>query len=236
MFAQQQGYFNTGSSALNEQALLQQYLPLVKRIALQLRSQCSGVLALEDLEQLGLIALLEAIRRYPGEVDVNFAAVASKRIRGAMLDELRRLDWRSRQSRQAAHQYSDAYRLLSRKLGREPKDQELAAYLEISPQELRQRALDVHADSMQSLDELLQSQQPEVPQDERADMQDLLKQGISRLPKRQQVLLSLYYHHELNLKEIALVLKVTEARVCQLHKTAVNALRQAVLALNNPAV
>ncbi|WP_298439551.1 RNA polymerase sigma factor FliA [uncultured Ferrimonas sp.] len=235
MFAQSHRYASRAAPQ-NEQAVLSQYLPLVKRIASQLRSHCNGVLALEDLEQLGLMALLESIRRYPGDVDTNFAAVASKRIRGAMLDELRRLDWRSRQTRQAAHEYNDAQRQLTRQLGRVPRDPELAQFLNISIEALRQRSLDAHADAMHSLDDLLQHQEPAIPSDDQSDLRDLLKRGLSRLQQRQQVLLSLYYHHDLNLKEIALVLKVTEARVCQLHKAAVTALRQAVLELDRQAV
>ncbi|QIZ76796.1 RNA polymerase sigma factor FliA [Ferrimonas lipolytica] len=222
---------NTTSSAINEQAVLQQYLPLVKRTASKLACHCDGVLDRDDLEQLGLMALLDIVRRYPGEIDNNFAAVASKRVRGAMLDEFRRLDWRSRQVRQSAHQYNDAQRELTKKLVRQPSQQEIADHLGLSLTEVHQSCLDSHADVLSSLDELLENHEPSQGDDDHNEQQEMLVHGLSKLNQRQQLLMSLYYQHELNLKEIALVLKVTEARVCQLHKAAVIALRKVILEL-----
>ncbi|MGL6069779.1 sigma-70 family RNA polymerase sigma factor, partial [Craterilacuibacter sp.] len=141
---------------LDEAQALNGYLPLVKRIVRQLASQCAAVIEREDMEQIGLMALLESLRRY-GEPDERFAGFAVLRIRGAILDELRRLDWRPRTVRQDAHRMRDGLRELTRKLGREPSEAEACAELGLSAQDYGEAMQAESAEAMASLDEMLAS-------------------------------------------------------------------------------
>lgn len=212
----------------SEQRVIRQYLPLVKRIVSQMRSHCGVMLSPEDMEQIGMMALLESLRRYPGELDNGFISFGGQRIRGAILDELRRLDWRPRPVRQQAHELNDVVRRLSREMGREPSDIEVATALGLSAEDYRECLYSIQAESMKSLDELLMAGEHPIDRGNNVE-QLLLKQTlvkiISKLNAREQLILSLYYHHELNLKEIALVLGLTETRICQLHKSAISQLK-----------
>lgn len=210
-----------------EQVILSRYLPLVKRAATHLRSQVSTSFDQEDMEQVGMMGLLEAWRRYGGEPDAQFESYAFKRVRGAMLDELRRLDWRPRQLRQQVHGHNQVQRELFNRLGRNPTEQELAQALSCTVEEVRQLVYASQAEALQSLEEWLENG-GRAPASE-SDDQDLamtLGKVLGTLDKREQLLLSLYYQQELNMKEIALVLGLTESRVCQLHKQCVLQLKQ----------
>lgn len=210
-----------------EPAILVRYLPLVKRAASHLRSQVSACFDQEDMEQVGMMGLLEAWRRYGSEPDAQFESYAFKRIRGAMLDELRRLDWRPRQLRQQVHSHNQVQRELHNRLGRAPSEQELAAALDCSVDEVRQLAYASQAEALQSLEEWLENggKAPTTESDD-IDMAMTISKVLATLDKREQLLLSLYYQQELNMKEIALVLGLTESRVCQLHKQCVLQLKQ----------
>lgn len=207
-----------------EQRWLMQYLPLVKRIVRQLSLQANQVLDREDMEQIGLMGLLECLRRY-GEPDEQFGKFAALRIRGAILDELRRQDWRPRQVRQQAHKVRDAIRELRRQLGREPGDEEIRNHAGLSEKDYQDFLMAESSEAIESLDELLQSGHEHFPDsaellEERLIKERTLAQALSRLDERERLVLTLYYQHELSLKEIALVLEVSDARVCQLSKQA----------------
>ncbi|MGL5005887.1 MAG: FliA/WhiG family RNA polymerase sigma factor [Plesiomonas sp.] len=223
-----------------EQRLLLEHTSLVRRIARHLALQVSAVIDHDDLEQIGMLALLGEIRRYDPDSSVPLEIVASPRIRGAMLDELRRLDWRSRGIRQKSHELKDSIRSLSRKLGRKPTSQELAQALQISSEELQARLLACQAERVDSLDSLQDDGIHNFglywPSDEAqsARFKRDLSCALAQLPEREQTLLSLYYEHELNLKEIALVLDLTEARICQLHKKALKQLNRLLDRWNQP--
>ena len=208
-----------------EQVILSRYLPLVKRAATHLRSQVSASFDQEDMEQVGMMGLLEAWRRYGGEPDAQFESYAFKRVRGAMLDELRRLDWRPRQLRQQVHGHNQVQRELFNRLGRNPTEQELAQALSCTVEEVRQLAYASQAEALQSLEEWLENggRAPASESDD-VDLAMTLSKVLGSLDKREQLLLSLYYQHELNMKEIALVLNLTESRVCQLHKQCLGSL------------
>ena len=207
-----------------EQQWLMQYLPLVKRIVRQLSLQASQVLDREDMEQIGLMGLLEGLRRY-GTPDEQFARFAALRIRGAILDELRRQDWRPRQVRQQAHKIRDAIRDLGRQLGREPLEQEILASAGLREQDYQAFLRAESCEAIESLDHLLQNGYEAFAAtadgvEDRVLRERLLSQALDRLDARERLVLTLYYQHELSLKEIALVLEVSEARVCQLSKQA----------------
>lgn len=211
-------------SATDEAKLLQQYGHLVKRAAAHLRSLLGSAVDKDDLQQVGLLGLLTAIRRYGKELDQQFEAYAFKRVRGAMLDEFRKLDWRPRLLRQQAHQLRDATRELQRRLGRPATDDELCQHLAISLDELLELQYVAQAEAMESFEQLLQHHTDE--QVGSANLADFelklsLEKVMSTLPERSKLILQLYYTYELNMKEIALVLKLTESRVCQLHRQSI---------------
>jgi RNA polymerase sigma factor for flagellar operon FliA len=218
-------------SAKDEQRHLVAYAPLVKRIARQLNSQVSGAMGREDMEQIGLMGLLEALRRY-GSPDTGFASYASLRVRGAILDELRRQDWRPRAVRQESHKMRDAVRALTRKLGREPNDKEAAEALGISQEEWRQFLLDDVAEELLSFDDVLQEASDRAHSapgpEEQFMVRRSLEQALNALSEREQRVIQMIYEFELSYKEIAAVLDLSDARVCQLNKSALAKMKAAL--------
>jgi RNA polymerase sigma factor FliA len=218
-------------SEREEQQHLVAYAPLVKRIARQLNSQASGAMGREDMEQIGLMGLLEALRRY-GAPDTGFASYASLRVRGAILDELRRQDWRPRAVRQDSHRMRDAVRALTRRLGREPNDREAAEALGIGQDEWRQFLLDDCAEEMLSFDDMLQEateEQHSTPGPEQQFMvRRSLEQALHALNEKEQRVIQMIYEFELSYKEIAAVLDLSDARVCQLNKSALAKMKAAL--------
>lgn len=215
-------------SAAQEQAHVLAYLPLVKRIARQLTSQIGGAIDREDMEQIGLMGLLEALRRY-GSPDEKFGAYASLRVRGSILDELRRQDWRPRTVRQDSHRLRDAERALTRRLGRAPTEADLVAELGISTTELQEHRLAENAEMLVSFDEIIEelhnvpshSQTPEAALMTRRS----IEQALKGLDEREQRVIQLYYEFDLSLKEIAAVLGLTDARICQINKGALQKMK-----------
>jgi RNA polymerase sigma factor for flagellar operon FliA len=222
---------HSAMSAKDEQRHLVAYAPLVKRIARQLNSQVSGAMGREDMEQIGLMGLLEALRRY-GTPDAGFASYASLRVRGAILDELRRQDWRPRAVRQDSHKMRDAVRALTRRLGREPNDKEAAEALGITQDEWRQFLLDDCAEELLSFDDMLQESTERAASEPGPEEQYLvrrsLEQALSALNEREQRVIQMIYEFELSYKEIAAVLDLSDARVCQLNKSALAKMKAAL--------
>lgn len=211
---------------LDESKLLSDYAYLVKRAASHLRSMVGTIVDQDDIQQVGLLGLLSAIRRYGKAVDEYFESYAFKCIRGAMLDEFRRTDWRPRQLRTDAHRLRDAERALTKQLGRLPTEEELRNHLAISTQTLTELRYVLQAESIESLSVLLDEQGEAIfamnGQDHISSI--AMKQALDSLQERQRLVLHLYYQHDLNMKEIALVMNLTESRVCQLHKIAIDRL------------
>jgi len=224
---------NAGMSPRDEQRHLVAYAPLVKRIARQLNSQVSGAISREDMEQIGLMGLLEALRRY-GTPDEGFGSYASLRVRGAILDELRRQDWRPRAVRQDSHRLRDELRALTRRLGREPSDQEAAEALGITLDAYRQHQLDDCAEELLSFDAALQETHERAHSAPGPEEQLLarrsLEQALASLSEREQRVIQMIYEFELSYKEIAAVLDLSDARVCQLNKSALAKMKAALQA------
>src|SRR5437763_6341737 len=218
-------------SAQDEARHLAAYAPLVKRIARQLNSQVSGSMGREDMEQIGLMGLLEALRRY-GTPDAGFASYAGLRVRGAILDELRRQDWRPRAVRQDSHKMRDAVRALTRKLGREPSDKEAAEALGLTPEQWQQFQLDDCAEELLSFDEILQEATEQAHSAPGPEQQYLvrrsLEQALNALNEKEQRVIQMIYEFELSYKEIAAVLDLSDARVCQLNKSALAKMKAAL--------
>ncbi len=217
-----------GLSACDEQDQLRQYAPLVKRIVRQLSAQASAVMDREDMEQIGLMGLLEALRRY-GQPDESFGAFAALRVRGAILDELRRQDWRPRSVRQDSHRVRDALRALTRKLGHEPSEAEALHHLKLSPKEWSAYQQAEVAEELASFDEMV-AELSELPSETRSPEAQLMvtrsiAQALQSLDEREQKVIQLYYEFDASLKEIAAVLDLTEARVSQINKAALRKMR-----------
>ncbi|WP_343729625.1 FliA/WhiG family RNA polymerase sigma factor [Duganella sp.] len=214
-------------SVADEQKHLLAYAPLVKRIVRQLNSQIAGAIDRDDMEQIGLMGLLEALRRY-GEPDGAFGSYASLRIRGAILDELRRQDWRPRAVRQQSHKLRDGVRALTRKLGREPSEHEIMEALALTPEGYQAYLMDENAELIASFDEVLQesvsNDSAPSPEDQLV-VRRSLEQALRGLDEREQRVVQMYYEFELSYKEIAAVLDLTDARVCQLNKAALNKMK-----------
>lgn len=207
--------------------LVVQYAPLVKRIAHHLASRLPASVQLEDLIQAGMIGLLEAARQYDAAQGASFQTYAGIRIRGAMLDEMRRLDWTPRSVHRKGREVAEAIRELEHRSGREPKDHEVCQAMGISLDEYHQILQDVVSSKVFSMDQEDPDSglAPDFPSDQpnpfaqlqQAGFTDSLAEVIAALPEREQLVMQLYYDEELNLKEIGAVLGVSESRVSQIH-------------------
>lgn len=213
--------------------------PQVKRIAYHLLARLPASVQVEDLIQAGLLGLLEAARRYDPTQGANFSTFAEPRIRGAMLDEMRKGDWTPRSVHRKAREVAAAIREVEMSTGREAQEREIAAQLGISLVEYHDILLDLRGQKLASLDEINANDESEVqrlpaPDSDptetlhQEDMSRLLAAAIDLLPERERLVLSLYYNEELHLKEIGAVLGVSESRVSQLHSQALARLRTRV--------
>ncbi len=226
-------YTRAQGSAEQQDRLVEQYAPLVKRIAYHLLGRLPSSVQVEDLMQAGMIGLLEASRKFDFGKGASFETYAGIRIRGAMLDEVRKGDWAPRSVHRNTRMVSDAMRAVEARLGRDAKDHEVAAELDMSLEEYYAILSDTAGSKLFSFDDLLEAGAPadvqggEEPlsglQDER--FRAALVEAIDGLPERERLLLSLYYDEELNLKEIGTVLGVSESRVSQLHSQCAARLR-----------
>lgn len=212
-----------------ESEVLNTFAYLIKRAAAHMRTQIGVMVDRDDVQQIGLMALLTAIRRYGRDVDAQFESYAFKCVRGAMLDEFRRIDWRPRQLRQQAHRLRDKVRQLSKELGREPSDTEICDALQLSSEQYSELQYVAQAEAIESFEQALEfggnlAAIEGLDEGAEMDIKMALKSAMESLPPRNKLLLHLYYTHELNMKEIALTLELTESRVCQLHKQSVELL------------
>ncbi|MBA1149514.1 RNA polymerase sigma factor FliA [Ectothiorhodospiraceae bacterium WFHF3C12] len=207
--------------------LVLRHASMVKRIAHHLLGRLPDSVQLEDLVQAGMIGLLEAARQYDATQGASFQTYAGIRIRGAMLDEIRRLDWTPRSVHRKGREVSEAIRVLENELGRDPRDAEVARFMGMSVDDYHAILNDVSTAKVFSIDqEDPQTGEAHEPagnepspfqrlQDE--GFQGALADAIGALPEREQLVMSLYYDEELNLREIGEVLGVSESRVSQIH-------------------
>lgn len=221
-------------------ALVEQYAPLVKRIAHHLLARLPESVLADDLIQAGMVGLLEAARSFDPGKGASFSTFAGIRIRGAMLDDLRRGDWSPRSVHRNARRINEAARELESELGRSARESEVAERLGLDLESYGQILRDVASCRLFSVEELTATDDGDVLTGADSDdpsrryasgsFQSRLSQAISELPEREQLVLALYYDEELNLKEVGAVLGVSESRVSQiLSKTALT-LREALVA------
>jgi RNA polymerase sigma factor FliA len=225
---------NPGDKALRDRLILT-YAPLVKYVAGRLGSGLPAHVEEEDLVSYGLLGLIGAIERYDTDRDVKFETFAIARIKGAIIDELRSLDWVPRSVRARAREIEQAIVHLEAKLHRPPSDEEIAGQVGITVEELENSLTDISRSSIAALDELWAVsgdqvalidtiEDPGAPSPESSvaetELKQTLHQAITRLPDREKLVVHLYYYRELTLREIGEVLGVTESRVSQLHTKA----------------
>jgi RNA polymerase sigma factor for flagellar operon FliA len=216
--------------------LVERHAPLVKRIAHHLLARLPSSVQVDDLIQAGLIGLLEASRNYDASKGASFETYAGIRIRGSMIDEVRRGDWVPRSVHRNSRRIQEALVRLLKRLGRDPSDQEVANELDVPLAEYHAMAQDSLCGRIFSFEELASEDErventlpcdaPSPAQHvQSATMRQALATAIGGLPERERLVLSLYYTDELNLKEIGEVLGVSESRVSQIHSQAALRLR-----------
>lgn len=221
---------------LDYEQLVREHATLVKRIAHHLLGRLPDSVQLDDLIQAGMIGLIEAARKYDGGKGASFETYAGIRIRGAMLDEIRKGDWAPRSVHRNSRRISEAIKQVESMKGRDADDGEVAAFMGISQEEYHAILQDSASCRLFSFEEVVEKSEAgfdvfedETPNPldgiEREDFQRQLADAIRALPEREQLVLALYYDEELNLKEIGAVLGVSESRVSQLHSQAAHRLR-----------
>jgi len=214
-----------------EHELVTEYASLVKRLAYHLMSRLPASVQADDLIQAGMIGLLEAARHYDPTQGASFETYAGIRIRGAMLDEIRKTDWTPRSLHRKVRQISEAIREVEGTHGRDARDSEVAEKLGISLEEYHQTVRNASSHKVFSVEDLAAGTESiteglceriPAPHDEfeHEEFKQSLAAVIANLPEREQLVMSLYYEQELNLREIGMILNVSESRVCQIHGQA----------------
>jgi RNA polymerase sigma factor FliA len=231
-------YRRTGNQAIRDRLILT-YAPLVKYVAGRLGSGLPAHVDEGDLVSYGLLGLMGAIERYEPDRDVKFETYAIARIKGAIIDELRAMDWVPRSVRSRAREIERAIAELEAKLGTAPTDEQIAAKVGITVEELEESLADIARSSIAALDELwtvsgsggdqialidtIEDSDAPDPQStlSQTELKEAIADAIARLPEREKLVVTLYYYEELTLREIGEVLSVTESRVSQLHTKAI---------------
>lgn len=207
------------------------HAPLVKRIAYHLLNRMPPSVQVDDLIQAGMVGLLEASSNYKSTMGASFETFAGIRIRGAMIDEIRRSDWTPRSVHRKYREVSETIRKLENETGQDARDADVAGAMGISLREYHQILIDSSSARLYSIDSLEEdSQESLIPSsadstpDEdfgRQEYRSQLADCIRHLPEKEQLVMALYYDEEMNFREIGEILEVTESRVCQLHGQAV---------------
>ena len=227
--------------AAREQLILR-HLRVVKYIAGRMAIHVPSNIEMNDLIGWGMLGLLDAVEKFDHRQDIKFTTYASIRIRGAIIDQIRSLDWAPRSLRSLARRVAAAREKLRHEQGREPRSEAIAEELQLTVDQVEDTVAQVQTAQVLSLDDYLSSEESQdvrkidtahnaaVPTPDQvaqqAERQERLVQAILQLPDQQQKVLNLYYYEELTLKEIGAVLEVTESRVCQIHSAAVKQLRK----------
>jgi len=212
-------------------ALVERHAPLVKRIAHHLIARLPASVLVDDLIQAGMIGLLEASRNFDGSKGASFETFAGIRIRGSMLDEIRKGDWTPRSVHKNGRAITDAINKVERETGRDARDVDIAKKLEVNIEQYHQMLSEVNAGKIIGMEDLgvtedvvttEQTKGSDTPFEDllQGSFQKALAHAITTLPEREAIVLSLYYDEELNLREIGEVLDVSESRVSQIHSQA----------------
>lgn len=229
-------YSNDNASKQSREALLEKHASLVKRIAYHLIARLPHTVEVDDLIQAGMIGLLDASQQYNASQGASFETYAGIRIRGSMLDEIRRNDWAPRSVHRKAREISEVMHEIEQQQGRHAQDNEIATALGISVEDYHQQLFDSAGHHVFSLNEFSDNDETHakpisnsslgpVEEIQSTGFKTALTTAISTLPERERLMMSLYYNEELNLKEIGEVLGVSESRVSQIHSQTIIRLR-----------
>lgn len=224
------------SGPRDAEALVRSHLPLVRRIAWHIHGSMSTLVEVEDLIQVGMVALIEAANSFEDRGEASFEQYLAMRLRGAMIDELRRQATLTRGAMRRRRAYQQAVAGLAAKLGRAPSDDEVAEKLGVTPEKLRAEYASAEAVRFDSIDDCYSDESPwfmaegadAFEQLAEADLRGALVAAIAGLPQREAQVVQLYYVEELNLEEIGHVLGVGAARVCQIKAAAHARLKRAL--------
>ena len=230
----------------NEEArekLITGFVPIVNTIARRLEIYASSSYGFEDLVSVGLMGLLDAIEKFQPGKGAIFKTYAWHRIRGAILDEIRALDWVPRSIRDKASQLEKAYQTVRQRTGRAAEEFEVAEELGISQQQLQEILAEIGCTSILTIEDLMTDEENEeivndwladpyaVDVQEQVELQEnkeILAESIDQLPEKEKLVVSLYYNEEATMQEISLILGITVGRVSQLHSSAIVRLRNAL--------
>ncbi len=238
-------YEQTNSvSSLSQEQLIEEHAPLVKRIAYHLISRLPACVQVDDLIQSGMIGLLEAAKNYDATQGASFETYAGIRIRGSMLDEIRKGDWTPRSLHRKVREITQAMREIEAEQGRDARDNEVAERIGMEMDEYYQVLQDSSSHQIVSFEDMLSKDTQLVegsssnitgPYDEleQNNVKQLVAKAITGLPERERLVMSLYYDEELNLRETGEVLGVSESRVCQIHAQALMRLKAEMQRLFN---
>jgi len=217
--------------------LILSYAPLVKYIAERIAIRLPSNISKEELISAGTVGLLDALDRFEPEMGIKFQTYAEHRIKGAILDELRKMDWFPRSVRKDIHKIEHAITALKSRNGREPEDSEIAEEMRIDIDSYYRIITRARGVTLLSLDETLpdgttpkfakQASDMPSPLDELTikELKKIISEALAQLSKKEQLVISLYYYDELTLKEIAKILDLTESRISQIHSKAIIKLR-----------
>ncbi|MBI5117008.1 FliA/WhiG family RNA polymerase sigma factor [Candidatus Poribacteria bacterium] len=244
--------YKRNGSAQAKDAIIVQYLGLVKFIAGRVAMNSPPHVEEDDLIGWGVLGLLDAVEKFDLEQNVSFETYASVRIRGAIIDQIRSLDWAPRSLRQKARHMEQATAKLRESLGREPTGGELASEMTITEDELFGLITEIHGAYVLSLDSVVSGESDdevtleEVTSDlkspspessaRRKEAEQCLATAIARLPENERYVITLYYYDELTLKEIGKVMGLTESRICQIHREVIRKLKQTLKASSHDAI
>ena len=241
--------YQSAGGTVDEKSLVERYLPLVRNVVDRIRLSLPAHVDADDLYGVGVTGLIAAVKRYDPQQQHTFAGYATLRVRGAVLDELRRLDWFPRRARAKARKLKAAIAELEQRFGRAPEDSEICAHLGLSQKDYEHWLVEVRPVSFIAIDgnpesedgdgvsrhEMIADEQA-IPVQRRMEQEELgqiVAQKISELPDIQRRVLAMYYHENMRLAEIAAVFRLTESRICQIHSRAILGLRAAVGAARN---
>ena len=227
-------YGRTSGSAQDTEALVRKHLPMVRRIAWHVHGSMSSIVEVEDLVQIGLVALVEAIAGFEDRGQVTFEQYLATRLRGSMIDELRRQATLTRGAMRRKKQYGETIAALTHELGRRPEEAQVADRLGVTPEKLRSDYATAEPLRFEPIDDVYTDEGPWFMADEpdafeqlaEGQLRDTLIAAIGDLPEREAQVIQLYYVEDLNLEEIGQVLGVGAARVCQIKKAAHDRLKR----------
>ncbi len=238
-----------GGMTSEQERMLVEHLPTVRYLARKIHERLPQHVEMDDLVSAGVLGLIDAFQKFDPNKKVQFRSYAQFRIRGAILDSLRTLDWSPRELRRKGRALEEAIRALTVRLGRAPSEPEIALEMGMELGEYQQllgelKGLEIgtlHVERSEDSGEEELAYIPNSPEEDplfrclKSEMQSRLAAAIDQLPERERLVMTLYYYEEMTMKEIGLTLGVVESRVSQIHASAVLHLRSALGAMKKPA-